>query len=179
MAPGHSGQPVGVLGGIVDHQYRILDPEGGEAATEHRRPVPGRYHHGHRRPVGIGLTGTETHRMGHARFDQPSSQLLGLMRPLHGTGHQRHQGVDAAAGQCQQPTGMTTGQDRPVPEGADRPVEYQAESRRKSVHRARPPSTGITAPVTPPLSGPASHTRAAATSSAVRRRWTGCWRAKS
>ena len=41
-------------------------------------------------------------------------------------------------------------------------------------YRARPPSTGITAPVIPLLPSPASQARAAATSSGASSRRTGC-----
>src|SRR6202050_4043105 len=46
-------------------------------------------------------------------------------------------------------------------------------------YRARPPSTGITAPVIPPLPSPASQASAAATSSGVSSRRTGCWAANA
>src|SRR5207244_13293176 len=59
------------------------------------------------------------------------------------------------------------------------PVEFDAEAGRQGRHRASPPSTGTTAPVIAPLSGPARNARTAATSSGSRRRFIGCWTANT
>ena len=111
--------------------------------------------------------------MGHPGIDQATAQPPGagawpVRRPAVRTGRPR------LGRQRDQPPGMPTDQDGPVPEGPHRPVEDQPESLRQRGHNERPPSTGITAPVRAPLSTPASHTSAAATSSGASRRPTGC-----
>ena len=115
--------------------------------------------------------------MGHARVDQPAAQAARGHRPA-GAGDEAGNGGLAGGAEPEEATREAADQRVAVVQASHRRVDDQAPARRERGQRARPPSTGMTAPVMPLLSGPASHTRVAATSSGSSSRSMGCWSAK-
>ena len=128
-----------------------------------------------------GPTGPAS-RSGASGWAMPASTSRRASRPVsvrhRSVGQQGAQYRRAVGAQRDEPTRLSADQDRAAGEDAHRPVEDQPEPRGHGGHRERPPSTGMTAPVSGSLSFPASHTRVSATSSGVSRRPMGCCSAK-
>lgn len=168
--PGHRPR---VGGTVVHHHHRRPAGQGGQAAPEGVGPVAGRDHHRHRRS-GPGRDGAGPG-VGHPGPDQPAGQGAGGVVGRPGD-HQAGEGPGPRGRQGHHPPGMAADQDGAAPVGADGRVEHETPPLRQGRHNVRPPSTGSTAPVTAELPVPANHTRAAATSSGVRRRpMVCCW----
>ena len=121
--------------------------------------------------------------MGHARLHQSAAQLAGAggEGPVREEAprEQGGEGADPVPAQRDQPSRVAADEDTALLEPAHRPVQFDPEPVGQRGHNERPPSTGITAPVSPLLSGPASHASAAATSSGASRRLIGCWSANA
>lgn len=161
---------VAVARAIVDNRHRETGQRD-KATVELGEPVACGHDH-----VEVDIGG-RWHRMRQARLEQPPGK-----KPVTFVAH-RHPGQQVVR------DGRTGGSEPEQPQwrsapdhvssGASVPVPHQPEAHRHRRHTDSPPSTAMTVPVMPLLSGPASHAMAAATSSGSSRRPIGCWPANS
>src|SRR5918995_1648096 len=187
----------GAAASLAAHKHRAVHPAHGRDGVGLRRTVV-HDHHAHipadRPQASVELRCAITHRdhdcdgcrqslalrsgMNRTRIQEPSSEPAGL----HIARFARQQVADYPPPRVAEPENPGRVSDNKYPTVvvlADGMVPREWGIARESGHNARPPSTGIDAPVMPLLFAPASHTSIAATSCGSRSRSTGCWAANA